>query len=61
MGLNVLHLLPMLMHELIEAVPGRMTSRDTLFQSLEQLIRLVELNRGLELIGIKEETDIRGV
>ena len=44
MRLDVLHLLSMLMHELIEAVLGRMASRHTLFQTLEQLVGLVELD-----------------
>ena len=44
MGLNVLHPLSMLVHELIEAVLGRTTGRHTLFQTLERLVGLVELD-----------------
>ena len=58
MGLNFLHLLPMLVHELIEAVLCRTTSRNVLFQSLERLVRLVELDRKLELVVVKKNADI---
>ena len=53
MGLDVLHLLPMLVHELIVAVLGRTTSGNVLFQSLERLVRLVELDRKLELVDVR--------
>ena len=42
---NVLHVLSMLMHELIQAVLSRMVGRHMLLQSLEQLVGLVELDR----------------
>ena len=44
MRLDVLHPLPMLMHELIEAVLCRTSTRHTLFQTLERLVGLVELD-----------------
>ena len=43
MGLDVLHPLSMLVHELIEAVLSRTVGRYALFQSLERLVGLVEL------------------
>ena len=58
MGLDVLRPLPMLMHELIEAVLCRTTSRNALSQSLERLVRLVELDRKLELVVVKKNADI---
>ena len=58
MGLNFLHLLPMLVHELIEVVLCRTTSRNVSFQSLERLVRLVELDRKLELVVVKKNADI---
>ena len=61
MSLNVFHPLPMLVHELIKVVLGRTTSRETLFQSLERLVGLVELEKGLELVDIKEEIDAPSV
>ena len=61
MSLDVLHPLSMLMHELIEAVLSRTTSRDTLLQSLEQLIHLVELDRKLELVEVRKKADILDV
>ena len=56
--LNVLHALSMLMHELVEAVLGRVTRRDALFQPLERLVRLVKLGRKLELVEVKTKADI---
>ena len=35
MSLDVFHLLPMLVYELIEVALSRMTSKEALFQSLE--------------------------
>ena len=46
MSLNILHPLPMLVHELVEKVLGRTTGREALFQSLERLVHLVELKAG---------------
>ena len=43
MGLNVLHPLSMLVHELIESVLSRVVGGHALFQSLERLVGLVEL------------------
>ena len=43
MGLNVLHLLAMLMHEFVEVVLSGTTNCDMLLWSLE---RLVSLDRG---------------
>ena len=54
MGLDVLHLLSMLVHELIEVVLGRTVGRHTLFQTLEQLVGLVELDGWSVLAEIKE-------
>ena len=61
MGLDVLHPLSMLVHELIKAVLGRTTSRNTLFQSLKRLVRLVELDRKLELVEVKKKEDVLDV
>ena len=58
MGLDVLHSLPMLVHELIEVVLGRTTSGNMLFQSLERLVCLVELDRKLELVEVKKKADV---
>ena len=58
MSLNVFHPLPMLVHELVETGFGRTTSREALIQSLEQLVRLVELNRMLERVEGKKEADV---
>ena len=58
MSLDVFHSLPMLVHELVEVVLSRTTSREALFQSLERLVCLVELDRKLELVRDKKEADI---
>ena len=59
--LNVLHPLSMLMHELVEAVLCGMVGRHPLFQSLEQWVGLVELERQLELAKVKEKADVLDV
>ena len=61
MGLNVLHLLSMLMHELIEVVLGRTAGRHTLFQTLERLVGLVELEGWSILAEIKKKTNVHEV
>ena len=48
--LNVLHALFMLVHELVQMVLGRTVGRHPLFQSLERLVGLVELDRKLDLV-----------
>ena len=48
----------MLVHELVEMVLGRTTSREALFQSLERLVRLVELNRKLERVEGEKEANV---
>ena len=44
MSLDVFHPLPMLVHELVEMVLRRTTNREALFQTLERLVGLVELD-----------------
>ena len=45
MSFNVLHPLPMLIREPVEPIISGTTGQDTLLQSLEQLIGLIELDR----------------
>ena len=44
--LNILHTLTMLPHELLEPILRKMCRIDMMFQSLEQLVWLVELDMG---------------
>ena len=61
MGLDVFHALSMFVHELIEAVLSRTTGRHMLFQTLERLVGLVELDGRSILAEIKKKTDVHGV
>ena len=52
-SLDILHTLSMLVHELVYAILGGTANSDPLLQSLERLVRLVELDRKLELVEDK--------
>ena len=60
MCFDVLHPLSMLVHELVEMVLGGTIAGHTLFQTLERLVGLVELEGESVQAEIEKETDVHG-